>query len=453
MRTACRPPPLRNVFRGPVHQDRHGRGLGLDGERARLDAPRVQQVRDQATHVVGLPADDAEELHHLGLGRDRRGLKHGRGRALDGSERGAQFMTHHAEELRPLPLQLLERRQVLHGDDGRHDPSVLRTNRRHVDQRPDAPSVGHRQLDFRGAHRRRAAELPGQGKLVERDLPPVRVPARDHLEQLLRGVAGSAEALDDAPRLAVERDRMAGCGVEHRHADRRGLDQGLEVGPRPLHLAVRARVGDRRRRLRAEQHQDLLVLARERLRVVLVGQEEAAEMFAPVAHRGPLHRLRAPGVRGHAERAEVVLHVRHPERGGKVAEVPEEPFAVGPLVHLPALRGRKAGGDEVPGPSPPVDRRDHAGPGAGESPGALDHLLEHGGQVEARADAQDRRAQPRDALIGRTAPGTGRVWIVQCSTHCRRVRRSPLEAPTDRSGRVPPNRGGVEDSAFRARSH
>ncbi len=105
----------------PVHQGRHVRGLGLDGERARLDAAGVQQVRDQAPHVVGLPADDAEELHHLGLGRERGGVEHGRGRALDRGERGAQFMTHHAEELRALPLQLLERLQVLHGDDDRHD--------------------------------------------------------------------------------------------------------------------------------------------------------------------------------------------------------------------------------------------------------------------------------------------------------------------------------------------
>ena len=94
-----------------------------------------------------------------------------------------------------------------------------------------------------------------------------------------------------------ERDRIAGAGVEHRHADRRGLDERLEVGPRPLDVAVRARVRDRRRRLRGEQHQDLLVLIGEPLPVLLVAQEEMAEILAPVVHRGPMQRPRGPGRR------------------------------------------------------------------------------------------------------------------------------------------------------------
>ena len=44
---------------------------------------------------------------------------------------------------------------------------------------------------------------------------------------------------------------------------RRGFDQGLRVGPRPLLVPVRAGVGDGRRRLRREQHQKLLVGVRE----------------------------------------------------------------------------------------------------------------------------------------------------------------------------------------------
>ena len=47
---------------------------------------------------------------------------------------------------------------------------------------------------------------------------------------MLRGLAGVAQALDDPPRLAVERGRAPGADVEHHDADRRGLDQGLEVG-------------------------------------------------------------------------------------------------------------------------------------------------------------------------------------------------------------------------------
>ena len=61
--------------------------------------------------------------------------------------------------------------------------------------------------------------------------------------------------------------------------------QGESGGPRPLDVAVGARVGHGRRRLRGEQHQDLLVLARERLAVLLVAEKEVAEMLAPIAHR------------------------------------------------------------------------------------------------------------------------------------------------------------------------
>ena len=265
---------------GPVHQRSDVGRLGRDRERARLDAPRVQEVRDEAAHVVGLPVDDAEELEHLGLGRDRHGAEHGRRRALDRGQGGAELVAYHPEELRPLPLECLERRQVLQGHDNRDDRSALGTDGRDVEERPDAPPVGHRQLDLLGPHRRGALELFGQGQRFEGERPPVRVPARDHLEQLLRGAARSAEPLDEAPRLAVERDRLAGGGVEHHDADRRGLDERREVGPRPLDIAVRARVGHGRRRLRGEQHQDLLVLPRERLAVVLVTEKEVAEMLA-----------------------------------------------------------------------------------------------------------------------------------------------------------------------------
>ena len=71
-----------------------------------------------------------------------------------------------------------------------------------------------------------------------------------------------------------------------------------------------------------------------------------------------------------------------------------------------------SGGDEILHLPPLVNRRDHAGAGAGQRARALDHLLKHRGQVEALADAENRRAQPGDAVIGRA----GRASIVQCST-------------------------------------
>ena len=190
---------------GPVHERGDVRGLGRDGERARLDAPGVEEVRDEAPHVVGLPVDDAEELEQLGLVRDGGGTQHGRRRSLDRGERRAELVAHHPEELRPLPLELLERGQVLHRDDDRHEVVVVRVNGRGVDERPDAPPVGHRELDLLGAHRRGALELPGEGQLLQRELPPVGVAARHHLEEVFGGTARSTDLLDDAPRLAVER--------------------------------------------------------------------------------------------------------------------------------------------------------------------------------------------------------------------------------------------------------
>ena len=82
---------------------------------ARVDASGVEQVADQAVHVVGLRVDDPEELAHLGRVQDPRGAQHGRRRPLDRGERRAQLVAHHPQEIGPQPLQLLERCQILHG--------------------------------------------------------------------------------------------------------------------------------------------------------------------------------------------------------------------------------------------------------------------------------------------------------------------------------------------------
>ena len=49
----------------------HLRRFERDRQRARLDAPLVQQIADQAAHLVGLLVDDAEELPRLGQVRSR----------------------------------------------------------------------------------------------------------------------------------------------------------------------------------------------------------------------------------------------------------------------------------------------------------------------------------------------------------------------------------------------
>ena len=62
---------------------------------------------------------------------------------------------------------------------------------------------------------------------------------------LLEWMAGGAQRLHDASRLSVERHRIAALRIEHHDADRGGLDEGLEVGPRAPLGAVGAGVGDR----------------------------------------------------------------------------------------------------------------------------------------------------------------------------------------------------------------
>ena len=105
----------------PLDQGGHLRGLRRDRERARVDAPRVEQVADETGHVAGLLGDDAEELAHLGRVELGLLLKRRVGRALDGEQRGAQLVAHQAQELGPRPLDLVERRQVLHGHHHRAD--------------------------------------------------------------------------------------------------------------------------------------------------------------------------------------------------------------------------------------------------------------------------------------------------------------------------------------------
>ena len=127
-----------------------------------------------------------------------------------------------------------------------------------------APTVGDLEHDLLGAHRRGAAQHLSQGKLCQCDLPSVGPPALHDLQQLLRRVVCQApRPLDNSPRLPIDQPRLAGPCIEDRHAYRRGVDQGLQVGPGPMLVTVGACVGDRRRRLRGERHQNLLVIAGE----------------------------------------------------------------------------------------------------------------------------------------------------------------------------------------------
>ena len=383
---------------GLLHQAGQRRRLGGDRQRARLDAPRIQQVADQAAHVVGLLVDDPEELKHLGRLRRRRALQHGRGRALDRGQRGPQLVAHHAQELGPQPLQFLQRRQVLHGDDQGLHLTVLGMDRRGVDQRGDTPAIGNLEDDLFGAHRRGAVQRLRQGQFFQGDLPPVGTPPGQDLEQLLRRAARHSQPSDDPLRFPVERDQMAGPGIEDHHAHRRGVHQGFQAGPGPLLGPVRSGVGDRRRRLGREHRQDLFVLARELQLGLLPGQIEITDMPAAVpnrrSHEGP-HRHE---VVRKAERPDMGGQVPEPERFREPAEVFEELRPLGQL-HQPLVLFRsQAGGDEVLELSRLIKGRDPAVAGAGQRAGALHNFMQNGIDIEALADAQTGLAQPGEAL-------------------------------------------------------
>ena len=200
----------------------HHRGVARLGERVAEVAQRLGVVvhhedgrglaplGDQADHVIGLPVDEAEELAHLDRAEHPPGAEHRGGRALDGGQRRAQLVAHQPEELRAHAFELLERREVLQGDHHRDHRAVLAADRGRVDQRGDAAPVGDREHDLLGAHRLAAAQRRRQRQLVQRGLAPVGAPERHRLQELLGGAARAAQAVDDPPRLAVERDRGAG---------------------------------------------------------------------------------------------------------------------------------------------------------------------------------------------------------------------------------------------------
>ena len=248
----------------PVDEQRHLGRLGRDRERAGVQAPGVEQVGDQGEHAVRLLGDDAEELPRLGRGERARGVEHRAGRALDGGERRAQLVAHHAEELGALPVELVQRRQILQRRHHRCHGAVAGGDRGDVDQRPDAAPVGHRQHQLLVAHGLGETQRAADRTILKGDLPALGEAAGHHPHQLLERPARQAQAFQDPPGLPVDRHRTPGRRVEHQDADRRGLDQRLEPGPRLPLGPVGAGVGDRRRGLRGEQHQGLLVLVAER---------------------------------------------------------------------------------------------------------------------------------------------------------------------------------------------
>jgi len=312
-----------------------------------FDAPRIQQVSDEPAHVVNLLVDDTLELAHLGRVEIRRLFQQGDSRALDGGERRAQLVAHQAEELGTQPLELLQRCQVLHGDHDRDDLAVVGMNRGRIEEHGDAATVRDREHDLFGAHRLFDAQQLRDGELAQGLLAAVGASEDHQMQQLFHRAARRAQTLHDSPRFEVERHRATRSGVEHYDADRRGLDQSLQIGAGTLFLPVRARVGDRYRRLRGKQQQYLLVLVGKLGRPLLIGEEEAAHVNASMTNRGALEGSGLNQFGREPELTDVGRQVRDPDRSRQVAQVCEQPAPVPPLDVLALHIGGDAGRDEL----------------------------------------------------------------------------------------------------------
>ena len=292
--------------------------------------------------------------------------------------------THHAHELPPQAFQFLNRRQVLDGDDLRHDGPVGGTDRRCIDQKGGLASVGDRDHDLLAAHRFVLCQLGWQWGLAEEKLAPVGAADADHLEQLLGRAARHAQPLDEALGFLIERQRIAGPGVEDQHADRRGLDQGLEMGTH----ALRAEVGNGRLSLRGDQQQEPLVLAGELGPVCLLREKEVGEVRAALTDRCRQKGFRQGRVRDQAERAGIGGEVGEPQRFRSAAHLLDEAAS--------GLFGETRS-HEVPGLPGLAEGRDGAVAGAGHPTGAFQRLPQDGCEIGTFADPQVDLSQPGDA--------------------------------------------------------
>ena len=414
----------------PLHQRRYLPGLGVDRQRAGLDTSGVEQVADKAAHMRGLVEDDAVELPHFGRVELPRILQQCHRRAPYGGQRLAQLVAHHAEEFHTQPLQLLQRREVLQGHHHRLDPAVSRADRRRVDQDAEAAPVGNRELHLGGSQRL------GMLQIVEPDLPAVGEPRGQRVAQFLQRAVRAQQAGEDALRLAVDRQRIAGCGLEHDDAYRRGLHERLKVGSHPLLVAVRAGIGDGEGRLRGEQHQHLLVLVGERLSAFLLAEEEVPDIEAAMAHRRTLEGPARDEPRRKTERTDILPEVGQAKRPVEAAQMPEKARRLRPGRELLLLLRRQAGHDELLRPAGFVDGGNEAVARVGQRAGALDHLAQHGLDVKARADAQDGRAEAGDTRTQRLDVRVGLVAFGQVPVllpiRCRVLYRTSRAQPPRR---------------------
>ena len=173
-------------------------------------------------------------------------------------------------------------------------------------------------------------------------------------------------------------------------------------------------------------------------------------MHAAMAHRRALEGLRRQPVRGEAEFLHGRPGRRRSGRPRQVAEVLEEARPVGPLRDAPVLGLGEARGDEVPRRARLVDGGDGAEARAGERPGALHHLVEHGLKVQARADAQARRAERGDARAQRLVFGRRRLAVGHRFLPASVAGALPARPVTDSLADRSPGSGGPASVRFQA---
>ena len=274
---------------GPVHKAGDLGRFGRDRQRAGPDAGHVEKVADHLAHGVGLIDDDPAELAHLLRIQVGGGLQQRRARAPDGGQGPAQLVAHHTQELRPEPLQILQRRQVLQGHDEGLDLVLPGADRGGIQQHAHGGPVGDPEDDLLDPHCLPGAQRLGQEELAQGNLLAVGPADGDLAQEFLHRPARLVEDSGDPGGLPVVGHQDSGPRVEDQHPHRRSVDEGFQVRPGPLLVPVPAGVGDGRSRLGGEHDQRLLVLFGERPAPPLVAQIEVAQESAPVTDR------RAPG--------------------------------------------------------------------------------------------------------------------------------------------------------------
>ena len=164
---------------------------------------------------------------------------------------------------------------------------------------------------------------------------------------MLRRPARGLQDAHDPPSLPVEGDRRSRPGVEYDDAHRRGVDQGLEIGPGLLLTAVPVGVGDDQRRLGGEHDKGLLVLGRERALALSISHEDDADALTQVNDRrhkqghGTADR-QGQFELGQAQGPHVALEVIHSQRLGRLAQVFEQPHALRKVPYPLGLFGSEA---------------------------------------------------------------------------------------------------------------